>query len=98
MFTDTPPQHGVSILALKALLSPAAVLPPQKKEPLTVQPSRAVADPAPPAFFTLYIRLNTWGAIVDVLPGGDSVPLRRWGLKSGAVTCQTAGMLMPWLP
>lgn len=45
-----------------------------------------------------------WGrlcvCIVEVLPG-DSIPCwwgRSWGgWKDGAVTCQTAGMLMPWL-
>lgn len=37
--------------------------------------------------------------IVEMLPG-DSIPCwrcRGGGWKDGAVTCQTAGMLMPWL-
>ena len=97
VFTDTQRQHAVAVTAIKAPLSPAAVFPPQKKGALSVQAFQGgrVHPPGLP-----HIRLNTGGgggAIVEALPGGDSVPKRRWGLKSGAVTCQTAGMLMPWL-
>lgn len=89
MFTDTQRKHGVSVSA------------PETGP--TVQALQGRAEP--PRLTRAFLSLSTYvsilggggGSIVEVLPGADSVPLGRWGLKSGAVTCQTAGMLMPWL-
>lgn len=64
-------------------------LPPQKKEPLSVGAFQGgPADPPPPPHY-VSIPGGVGGSIVEVLPGGDSVPLSRhlpdcWNVNAAA--------------